>query len=95
MERIEVIILEDKISAKEINPYADEFDRKEKLGHTIPFGLINSFRSYESLLRTFKIDNIRGLSMDDMPSSIQETMSAGIGTRHEAMILPNGKVKLL
>lgn len=95
MEKIEVIILEDGISAKEVNPYIDELERKEKLGHTIPFGLINSFRSYESSLRTFKIDNIRGLSMDDMPSSIQETMSAGIGTRHEAMILADGKIGIL
>lgn len=94
MEKIEVTII-DAVTAKEVNPYKDELDRKDKLGHTAPFGLVSSFRSRESSLRTFEIETIKGLTPAYITAIVPKLMQVGIGTKHQAEVLPNGKIKIL
>lgn len=95
MEKIEVIILENKTSAKEVNPYQSEVDRKYGLGHHPSFGLLESFRCQEHMLRTFEIETIKGLTPAYMMKTVPKLMNVGVGSKHEAEVLPNGKIKIL
>lgn len=95
MEKIEVIILENKTSAKEVNPFKAEIERKYDRGGRPSLGLIDKYNKHESTLRTFEIETIKGLAPEYIIKTVPKLMEVGIGSRHEANVLPNGKIKIL
>lgn len=95
MEKIEVEMLENKTSAKEVNPYKDELDRKYSLGHQPSFGLLEAFRCQENMLRTFEIETIKGLTPAYIMKTVPKLKDGGVGSKHQAEVLLNGKIKIL
>lgn len=95
MEKIEVTINEDKVTAKEVNPYQAELDRIFALGRHPSFGLLESFRIQEDKLRTFELESIRELPIEYITKIAPLLLGIKIGTKHQAEVLPNGKVKIL
>lgn len=101
MEKIQVVIKfekgapDDGIVAKEINPYRDEMDRKERLGHRLPFGLVDAFRSKEAGLRTFEVGEC-GMECSCDRYNVEPSITCKTPeTIHDAVILPNGKIRIL
>lgn len=94
MEKVEVTINEDGITAKEVNPYKFELDRVYALGHHPSFGLLENFRSHELTLRTFEIKPTILRRMQ----ALSITTPGGITIPREiweAEVLPNGKIRIL
>ena len=94
---INVIVLKDGITAKEVNPLGSEVP-KPRAFETSPAQFNNRKRDWllaENNLRTFEIDmresKYKGFGVT-IPMSLTKWES---GIKHEAEILPNGKIKLL
>lgn len=94
MEKVEVTISEDGLTAKEVNPYKSELDRKYALGHTPAFSLLEAYRSHESMLRTFEVKP----TILRRTQTICITNNAGVVVPREiweAEVLPGNKVRIL
>lgn len=94
MEKVEVTINEDGITAKEVNPYKAELDRVYSLGHHPSFGLLEQYRSHEAMLRTFEIKQTILRRTQTMMVSIPSGVVIP-RTIWKAEILPNGKIRIL